>query len=212
MSPDILQFKTPIILFGNGVTPTHPAVLKKISEANSILCVDGGADKLEKIGYYPALILGDLDSLIHDPGKYKCDLMHLDDQSRTDLEKSLEWCFSRGIKDLSLVGFSGGRDDHTVAVLWTLLSYAHRMNLVLYSNYSTVQCVKDDASFNTFPGQIISIIPTNKNTKITTQGLKFPLNDSSLNSPGHGISNVADGDQCSIRSTEWVWVFFNFAE
>ena len=92
MSPDILQFKTPIILFGNGVIPKHPAVLKKISEANSILCVDGGADKLEKIGHYPDLILGDLDSLIHDPGKYECDLIHLDDQYRTDLEKILEWC------------------------------------------------------------------------------------------------------------------------
>ena len=212
MSPDILQFKTPIILFGNGVIPKHPAVLNKISEANSILCVDGGVDKLEKNGHSPDLILGDLDSLIHDPGKYECDLIHLDDQSSTDLEKSLEWCFRRGIKDLSLVGFSGERDDHTMAVLWTLLSNSHRMNLVLYSNYSTVQCTKDDASFNTFPGQIISIIPTNKNTKITTQGLKFPLNNSSLNSPGHGISNVAEGDQCSIQSTEWVWVFFNFAE
>ena len=212
MSPDILQFKTPIILFGNGVIPKHPAVLNKISEANSILCVDGGADKLEKIGHYPDLILGDLDSLIDQPGKYECDVIHLDDQSRTDLEKSLEWCFKRGIKDLSLVGFSGGRDDHNVAVLWPLLSYAHRMNLVFYSNYSTVECTKDDASFNTFPGQIISIIPTNKNTIITTQGLKFPLNNSSLNSSGHGISNVAEGDQCSIQSTEWVWVFFNFAE
>jgi thiamine pyrophosphokinase len=212
MSPDILQFKTPIILFGNGVIPKHPVVLNKISKAKSILCVDGGADKLEKIGHYPDLILGDLDSLIDQPGKYECDVIHLDDQSRTDLEKSLEWCFKRGIKDLSLVGFSGGRDDHNVAVLWTLLSYAHRMNLVFYSNYSTVECTKDDASFNTFPGQIISIIPTNKNTKITTQGLKFPLNNSSLNSSGHGISNVAEGDQCSIQSTEWVWVFFNFAE
>ena len=212
MSPDILQFKTPIILFGNGVIPKHPVVLNKISKAKSILCVDGGADKLEKIGHYPDLILGDLDSLIDQPGKYECDVIHLDDQSRTDLEKSLEWCFKRGIKDLSLVGFSGGRDDHNVAVLWTLLSYAHRMNLVFYSNYSTVECTKDDASFNTFPGQIISIIPTNKNTIITTQGLKFPLNNSSLNSPGHGISNVAEGDQCSIQSTEWVWVFFNFAE
>jgi len=212
MSPDILQFKTPIILFGNGVIPKHPVVLNKISKAKSILCVDGGADKLEKIGHYPDLILGDLDSLIDQPGKYECDVIHLDDQSRTDLEKSLEWCFKRGIKDLSLVGFSGGRDDHNLAVLWTLLSYAHRMNLVFYSNYSTVECTKDDASFNTFPGQIISIIPTNKNTKITTQGLKFPLNNSSLNSSGHGISNVAEGDQCSIQSTEWVWVFFNFAE
>ena len=212
MSPDILQFKTPIILFGNGVIPKHPVVLNKISKAKSILCVDGGADKLEKIGHYPDLILGDLDSLIDQPEKYECDVIHLDDQSKTDLEKSLEWCFKRGIKDLSLVGFSGGRDDHNVAVLWTLLSYAHRMNLVFYSNYSTVECAKDDASFNTFPGQIISIIPTNKNTIITTQGLKFPLNNSSLNSPGHGISNVAEGDQCTIQSTEWVWVFFNFAE
>ena len=51
MSPDILQFKTPIILFGNGVIPKDPAVLNKISEANSILCVAGGVDKLEKIGH-----------------------------------------------------------------------------------------------------------------------------------------------------------------
>ena len=38
--------KSLIVLFGNGEIPTHPSALTIIDNAKTIICLDGGADKL----------------------------------------------------------------------------------------------------------------------------------------------------------------------
>ena len=207
-----LRFKRPIILYGNGETPEKPFVLKKLFESKSIICVDGGVDKIIKLGLKVKLILGDMDSIESDIETYKTNFFKLNDQSKTDLEKSLEWCIEFGIKELSLIGFSGGRDDHAMNTLLIIKSFSNRIDITYYTNYSMIKCIKSDTNFKTYPGQRISIIPTSENIKITTSGLEFPLKSTILRSPGHGISNIAKGHEFSINSQELVWVFFNIDE
>ena len=69
--------KSPIILFGNGEVPSHPLVLNKLESFESIICLDGGTDKLIKLGYKPTCIIGDLDSLAKKPEDYGCELITL---------------------------------------------------------------------------------------------------------------------------------------
>ena len=95
--------KPPIILFGNGEVPSHPIVLNKVESVGTIICVDGGTDKLIKLGYKPTCIIGDLDSLSKKPEDYGCDFVALPEQSKNDLEKGLRWCLNKEIKDLSLI-------------------------------------------------------------------------------------------------------------
>ncbi len=209
MKDKLHNFNNPIILLGNGIPPKNPAILKKFKMANSIICLDGAADKLIRIGLRPDIILGDLDSLAKDQVEYPCELVLLDDQSKNDLEKCLSWCCAIGITELSLIGFTGGRDDHTMSNLWVILSYAHKIKLVIYTDYSTIYCVKNKSSFKTLPGQIVSIIAPDKDIKITTTGLEYQINNSNLISPSNGISNVANNKTCTIQSTDWVWVFLN---
>lgn len=200
---------TPIILFANGECPVHPSVLKIINEANTLICLDGGVDNLMALGHTPDFILGDLDSLKRPKDDYGCKVIPLNDQNMTDLEKGLLWCYKNGIEKISLVGSSGLRDDHSMATLFTLLNFASRMRITLLSNFSEIYCIQKRKIFNTVPGQVISLIPTNLDTKITVDGLKYALKDEKLSFPTQGISNIAKTTTCTIESTDWIWAILN---
>jgi thiamine pyrophosphokinase len=207
---DISQVKGPFVLFGNGESPTHKIPTEILKNARTILCTDGGANKLKNIGLQPDLILGDFDSI--SDNSFGCEIIKLVDQSKTDLEKSLDWCKKNGITKLDLVGFSGEQDDHNMAALWTLITYHDKMSLTFYSNFSEIKCVKSKTKFDSFPGQIISIIPTRENIGIRTTGLKYPINNSVLEPPSFGTRNSANGNEFSIQTTGPVWVFLNYKD
>jgi thiamine pyrophosphokinase len=212
MPIDNSQYKGPFVLFGNGEAPTHSTPIKILKSAVTILCTDGGADKLKSLELQPDIILGDMDSLSLAPESYNCKIVELTDQSKTDLEKSLEWCYENGIGELALVGFSGEQDDHNMAALWTLVSFYEKIGLTFYSNSSKIKCVKSDTRINSFIGQTISIIPTKENIETSVFGLKYSINKSILKPPSFGIRNSAKGDHFSIQSNGPVWVFLNYAE
>ena len=204
--------KSPIILFGNGEVPYHPIVLNKIESVGTIICVDGGADKLIKLGYKPNCIIGDLDSLLNKPEDYGCEIIALPEQSKNDLEKGLEWCLDKGIKDITLVGFSGLRDDHNTAALFALKSFSEIMDITMLTNHSAVRCIIGESKFRVSKGQLISILASQSETLIRTTGLKYKLSNRKLLSPGNGISNIAISNHIEIDSNDWVWIFINHLE
>ena len=204
--------KSPIILFGNGEIPSHPIVLNKIKGVGTIICVDGGTDKLIKLGYKPTCIIGDLDSLSKKPEDYGCEFISLPEQSKNDLEKGLEWCLDKGIKDITLIGFSGLRDDHNTAALFALKSFSEKMDITMLTNHSAVHCIKGTSKFKVSKGQLISILASQSDTLIGTTGLEYELSNEKLLSPGNGISNIAISNHIEIDSNDWVWIFINHLE
>ena len=201
--------KSQVILFGNAEVPSNALAIQAIDNADKIICIDGGVDNLIKLGYEPSYILGDLDSLAFNPEYYKCEFEILEDQSKSDLEKALEWCVNNKIKSVILVGFSGLRDDHNLAVLLLLKMFSSKISITLITNFCTIYCNNGKARFNVSPGQIISIIASEPKTLISTYGLKYKLDNAILTSPGNGISNIAINSSIEIESNDWVWLFFN---
>jgi len=208
MPIDVSNLKDPFVLFGNGEIPTHQIPIQTLNNAGSILCADGGADKLNLLGFKPKLILGDLDSASTD--SFDCPIIELKDQTKTDLQKSLDWCIENGISEISLIGFSGEDDDHWMAALWTLFTYHEKLVLVFYSNHSKIFCVEGEKTISTHPGQKISIIPIMENVQITSTGLKYPIENHVLKPPSFGTRNEALGDSFFIKSSGPVWAFLNF--
>ena len=196
-----------IVLFGNGDVPIHRVTKHVLNNATSFICLDGGADKLNSLGFEPNIIIGDLDSI---QGSYNCEIIKAEDQSKSDLEKGLMWCLKNNIKTLSLIGFSGGQDDHNLLALFIMLKYAKKIKMILYSNFSKVVCVRDQTSFRSKPDQTISIISPDESTIITTSNLKYPLHEEKLPQVSQGLSNVTIGNSFSVEASDWVWVFKNY--
>ena len=77
------------VILANGEFPTHSYPLKLIENARSIICTDGSADKLIKIGYKANIIIGDMDSLDISIVEINKNMIPDDNQNNSDLEKAL---------------------------------------------------------------------------------------------------------------------------
>jgi thiamine pyrophosphokinase len=196
-----------VILFGNGEVPKHKRALEILESSSSYICIDGGADKLKALGFEPTLILGDLDSVSE---KHDCKIIRLEDESASDLEKSILWCLDNNVDRISLLGFSGLRDDHNLLALQTLKIYSKDIRLTLYSNFSKIICIKEKMVFKSTPGQTVSIVTSEKGTNLSTHGLKYALKDKKLDHITQGLSNIAIGNRFSVEASKWVWVFQNY--
>jgi len=204
-----MKFSGTLVLFGNGEIPTHPIVVRKLKLFNTFLCTDGGADKLLQMGFSPDVILGDMDSISKNKSDYNCETIFLEDQSKSDLEKSLEWCIDNDIKELSLIGFSGGRDDQHFVNLHIMKHFAKKIKMTMYTDHSIIRCINQHMRLDSRKGQTVSIVALNDKTKIKTTGLEYSLNQSGLASSSHGISNTAVGQNFTVHPSDWVWVFTN---
>ena len=205
-----MKYKAPYALFGNGSNPRHPTVKDRLKSINTFFCVDGGADKLITMGYSPDVILGDLDSIDKENKIYNSTIVHLEDQSKNDLEKSISWCVNQGIKELELFGFSYGRDDHHLANLFIMKNFSDRIKMKMYTDKSLIFCINKHSTFLSEANQTVSIFTFNKKTTITTTGLKYPLKNSPLSSPSQGISNLSTGSGFSVDPSDWTFIIINY--
>tara|TARA_X000001036_G_C20418632_1_gene700198 strand:+ start:121 stop:759 length:639 start_codon:yes stop_codon:yes gene_type:complete len=210
MKIDINKCKPPFTLFGNGQIPHHKIPLNKLKKSGTIISVDGGADKLKSLKLDSHIILGDLDSLKRKRSDYKCLIFELKNQSKSDLEKSLDWCILKRINKISLIGFNGGRFDHEITSLLLLEHYSNKIQLKYYSDHCEIHSFRGLKTFESFKGQVISIFSLNLKAKISTRGLKYNLEKDMLNSPSNGVSNISIGNRFSIDSTSFIFVFQNY--
>jgi len=202
----------PIVLFGNGKPPVHPNEFLRLKNAGTILCIEGGADRLQQLGFNADYILGDMDSITNMDNWMHTEKIILEDQSQTDLEKSFTWCVEKGIRQLSIVGCSGYRDDHHQMSFQLLSIFSDQIQMDMVTNFSTIYCIHGSRDFECTPDQTISLIPKDYITKIKTTGLQYPLNNENLQNNSQGISNIAKESKFSIQTNGPVWVILNHHE
>ena len=210
MKIDINKYNPPFTIYGNGQIPYHQIPLDKLKKSGTIISIDGGADKLKSLKLDSHIILGDLDSLKKSKSDYKCFVYELKDQSKSDLEKSLNWCIRKRINTVSLIGFSGGRFDHELTSLLLLEYFSDKIQLNYYSDHCEIHSFRGFRTFESFKGQIISIFSLNLKANISTSGLKYNLKNDLLNSPSNGVSNVSMKEKFSIESTSSIFVIQNY--
>jgi len=179
------------VIIANGDFVYTDRIRKQIESADRIVCADGGANYLVDIDITPDLILGDLDSILPDTLKrFKgVEVIKDSDQFSTDTMKVINYELSQGADELILLGATGGRIDHTLANLSLLTRYADVIKINIIDNNSEILFIKDSISFESQIGRKLSLMPLGGNSSLTTKGLKWELNDESLQFSPFGISN-----------------------
>jgi len=191
-------FSDPVVVLANGPSPTHPNPLNILNSAGTLICCDGSADKVIKNGFTPDVIIGDLDSLTLDPSSFKGKLIHLQKQDNTDLEKALDWCIENQIKKVTLLGATGGREDHELANFFLMRTFSDQIEIEMITDRFTIYYTEKEKTFSTDTGRKISLQPLGFETVISTIGLKYNLDHEQLKPGGHGISNEATEKSFSI--------------
>ena len=101
------------IIIANGDSPKRGIIKYLLKNgAESIIAADGGANTSFKLGIVPDFIIGDFDSVKPKVKKYfadKSELIHIERQDDTDVEKALKFAIEKQYKTVYLLGGTGDR-------------------------------------------------------------------------------------------------------
>jgi thiamine pyrophosphokinase len=191
------------VILCNGAFPKHQIPLSILRNASRIICCDGAAESLlEKENIEPTYIVGDLDSLCNELKiRYK-DRIHYDNnQNNNDLTKSVNFCIKNMWTDITIVGATGKREDHTIGNISLLTEY-DQAKVQMITDFGIFVPIYKSTEFKSFAGQQISIFSLTPDTVFTFHGLKYPLDQQTITSWWQGTLNEAINDTFFIEMTE----------
>ena len=196
--PLIYPYHTVII--ANGAFPRHPVPLSFLREASRIICCDGATESLLEHGLKPDYIVGDLDSLSQElQQRYSHCLHHDPDQYTNDLTKSVKFCAEKLWNEITIIGATGKREDHSLGNISLLADYALSVKVQLITDYGVFVPLLKSGSFESFAGQQVSVFSLTPDTVFTFHGLKYPLTEQTITSWWQGTLNEATDNEFSIR-------------
>ena len=188
-SPPTARSDRPVTLVG-GAPTTREILDRALSRAPVPMAADGGAEALLSRGIVPERVFGDLDSLSAEAIDRLGDrAVRIHDQDTTDLQKCL------ALIDAPLilgVGFLGGRLDHTLSSLGTLMGQGDRP-VVLLGEADVAMHLAGAVTLDLPPGARVSLMPLAP-VRIRSEGLRWKTGALTLAPGGRdGCSNEATG-------------------
>lgn len=191
------------IIIANGRSPSKNVVrFFKKKNYSTIICADGGANSAVKLGLVPDFIIGDLDSIKPEVLKFYSDkstIIKIKRQNDTDVEKCLKFAIRRGFSEALLLGVTGDRLDHTICNLGIVLKFYNQIKCSIVAENSYLIPTDETLALKSISGETISIYAFDKKTKITSEGLKYPLRNSTLAfGEKESTSNVALSNSVKI--------------
>jgi thiamine pyrophosphokinase len=187
------------VILANGTYPTHEVPLARLREAGMIICCDGAAEKLVAHGLEPGIIIGDLDSV--SPAlreRYASILVHDADQETNDLTKAVNWCVGNGIREVAILGATGIREDHTLGNISLLADYRDRIEAVMLTDTGSFRVYDRSVTISSRSGQQVSVFSIDPSLKVTSSGLKYPLDNLTLHSWWRGTLNETLAESFSL--------------
>ncbi len=192
------------IIIANGDSPKK-GIIKYLQTngATTIIAADGGANSAYKLGIVPNYIIGDFDSIKPKVRKYfsdKSEIIKFKRQDDTDVEKSLKFAIEKGYETVYLLGSTGNRIDHSICNLGIVLKFYNRIRIILLHGKTILHPYSKDVSLQTIPNEVISLYAFNSETKITSEGLKYPLVNTVLRfGVSESTSNVALVNEVKLK-------------
>ena len=127
------------IILADGDFPSSPLAGKWLRECRYVVCCDGAANAYLHFGKRPAAIVGDGDSLLPEIKERYAHLIHREaEQDTNDLSKAFRFCLSQGRRDITIMGATGKREDHTLGNISLLADYMNQAEVRMLTDYGIV--------------------------------------------------------------------------
>lgn len=199
----------------NGDLPNEHKLQSIIASTDITICTDGAADKIYKSNIKLDLIIGDFDSISDQAiNRYKenVKIVKIEDQYSTDFEKALDYCICNKYHNISLVGFYGGRFDHSLTNISIIKYYSSNLRFDLFEKTGFGVVLSDNRSnfvAATKINNFVSLIPLSTVTGVKTHGLLYPLNSEVLEFGGRvGQSNLTTSERFEINIETGMLIVF----
>ena len=187
------------VLWCNGSIPTESVVEWVLTTGAPVFGVDGGSDKAHSCGIEVVEVLGDMDSL--DESAWKGRTLPLNEQTFSDLAKSIRELIHRGFDEIEIVGADGGDPSHILGN-WAAMNDAPsgaRIRIHHEEQVST-RLHPDDEGFSAEfeEGERFSIFAIEAG-KVWISGAKWELHGDDLGLSSRGLHNEGIRDVVNIR-------------
>jgi len=195
-----------VVIVANGVI-TEPASARAVAAAaDRLLCADGGTRHVLGWGLWPAVVVGDMDSLDGDilrrleaAGVRLA--RHPAHKDATDLELALDLALDEGATEIIILGALGGRLDQTLANILLLTEPRfQRVPLSIQDGSDRLFVGRSPIVLEGKAGDLVSLIPLSPAVSdIRTAGLEYPLAGETLTRGStRGVSNVMLGEAATV--------------
>ncbi len=178
------------IILANGKSPEKKEILPFIRDGYTLVCADGGANSAYRLEIVPSYIIGDFDSIKPKVKRfYKnfSQFIKIKDQSKTDVEKSLDFIIKKGGKRVVLFGLDGDRTDHMLYNFLLLSEYIDKLDMALIKKGEIINFANGDIEFSSVPEERISVFVIKEPLHVKSKGLKYKISGKNIRS----ISNMA---------------------
>ena len=196
------------IIFGGGQIVDQRYARNLIdTEKDYIICADSGYSHCCAMGIVPQLVVGDFDSYRGDVSK-KCELIRVEaEKNDTDTMLAEKEALRRGYTEMILLGMTGGRMDHTLANIQTVVYAARAGARAVIMDRDLVVCaICGPDSITVAPKQrcTLSVFShSDESHGVCIRGAKYPLEDATLtNTFPLGVSNAFLPGQTAQVSVE----------
>lgn len=152
------------------------------TKSDYVICADGGVNYLMKINSLPHMVLGDLDSTNKDGlefiKRYNIPIeKYPSKKDETDTELAIHHLLERDIKDITLMGVTGSRIDHSLANVFLLREiYNKGARAKIINANNIVYYIRDFLELDKKENHYVSVIPlTIEGITVSLEGFLYPL-------------------------------------
>lgn len=190
----------PALIIANGAACSLE-LLNNLLEWNPLVIVlDSAIDRVIELGIKVDVLIGDFDRDFnynsYKEKQYPIEIIKIEDQNSTDLDKAIDYLINRNIPSANIVWATGKRTDHTFTNITNLIKYENLIKLVVLDDFSKIFLLSKIYKKWYPENTILSLIPVGTAEGITTKNLKYNLNNEMLTlgfKPGNSNEVVADG-------------------
>lgn len=196
-----------VLIISGGHLGDVEYIKKNSLDWDFVICADGGARHLEKLGIIPDLLVGDFDSIPTQLlQKYKnmgiAIKTYPKEKDWTDTHIAVDIAIEKGAKCVYLIGALGSRWDHSFANIMLLYRLESRgIKAKILHSHNTIMMSNDILEIEGHVGQIVSLIPFSQDVLVEyTQGLAYPLYNGTLTLDFPlGISNILEEEKAVVK-------------
>ena len=165
------------VILANGAPPTHFVPRTHLREATELICCDGACRAARALGREPDFVVGDGDSLdAADRAALGARFVRIAEQETNDLAKAFRFAVQRRPQRIVILGATGLREDHALGNIFWLLDFAAEFPAVsICTDTGTFEVVSSVREFACRPGEAVSIFAPDRETRVLSVGLDWPL-------------------------------------
>lgn len=190
----------PALIIANGEACSAELFHQLLEWNPMVIVLDSAISRVLELGIKVDVLIGDFDRdfdyEIYKDIQYPMDVIKIEDQNSTDLDKAIQYLIHKKIPAANIIWATGRRMDHTMTNSTNMVKYQEKIKLVMLDDYSKIFPLQKHF-IKWYPKEtILSLIPVGTVEGISTKNLKYELQNDSLIlgfKPGSSNEVLSDG-------------------